>query len=159
MSTYNDMILEHRQHLRKLAFTLTRSPHDADDLVQDTMVKAYKAFDRYDGRYPKAWLSTIMKNTARNNWAKKAPVLPGDDAFAIIAVGSNVYDLEEQQLSERMAAAMATLPPERREVLWLVDVLSWPYKDVAAVQGVAVGTVAGRLSRGRKQIREALGEA
>src|SRR6056297_4282422 len=76
---FRDQVLTELPVLLRVARRLTQDGHDAEDLVQDTLVRAYRAFDRFDGRYPRAWLLTILRNTHRNQLRKRRPDLLDDE--------------------------------------------------------------------------------
>lgn len=154
--------------LYRVALRLTRNQHDAEDLVQDTLVRAYRALDRFDGRYPRAWLLTILRNTNINRARKKRPLSgledhefgTADPAWRNPDRGDTV---EEAALSrvpnEIVAKAVNDLSPKLKDVVVLVDVDDLSYKEAAEVLDVPVGTIMSRLHRGRKRIREALEDA
>ena len=146
--------------LLRVARSLTSNAHDAEDLVQDTILRAYQAIDRFDGAHARAWLFTILRNTHVNRNRKRRPGLLGDphDAEAIPETRSS----DPAELAERSAfrnavvAAVAALPEKNRAVVELVDLDSCSYAEVALALAVPIGTVMSRLHRGRHQMREYL---
>ncbi|MGW4167228.1 RNA polymerase sigma factor [Streptomyces chartreusis] len=152
-------VLPQVQVLRRAAGTLTAQPADAEDLVQDTLLRAYKAIDRFDGRYPRAWLLTILRNAEINRRRKKAPQLMyapnteldrlaaewGDDSPEESVVGAG--------LDEAVGAALATLTNDQWHVIRLVDIEGLSYAEAALALKVPKGTVMSRLHRARARMR------
>jgi RNA polymerase sigma-70 factor (ECF subfamily) len=148
--------------LLRVAQSLTSNAHDAEDLVQDTMLRAYRAIDRFDGEHARAWLFTILRNTHVNRNRKRRPGLLDDpnDAEAIPETRpSDPAEIVEQSaFRDAVVASIATLPVKNRAVVELVDLDSCSYAEVALALGIPIGTVMSRLHRGRRQIRELLTE-
>ena len=149
--------------LLRVAHTLTGSWSDADDVVQDTLVRAWGAVDRFDGRHPRAWLLTILRRTHLNSLRRSRPDLVGDDVLARHrpAFGAAHASSPEQVVVERafdadVAAAVASLGEQFRRAVLLVDVDHLTYDEAAAVLDVPTGTVVSRVSRGRSRLRAAL---
>lgn len=152
--------------LYRVAVTLTRDPTDAEDLVQDTLLRAYRAVDRFDGRYPRAWLMTILRNTHINRARKQQPTLlaDGDSAGRVLEqTGPTAPSSEEAALAGEfepvVAAALAALPPEFYAVVELVDLRGLSYAETAARLDIPKGTVMSRLHRARQRIRAELDAA
>ena len=149
--------------LYRTAWSLTRNKSDADDLVQDTLLRAYRAIDRFDGRYPRAWLMTIMRNANINRARKKTPDLLDDPdmTFERSTEFADHDDPESRVIDPMFDAvidqAFAQLPEKFRAVVELVDINGLPYQQAADLLGVPVGTVMSRLHRGRKRIRDHIG--
>ncbi len=155
-------VMPHMEILYRRAWALTRSDSDAQDLVQDTILRAYRAIDRFDGRYPKAWLLTIMRNANINRVRKKTPELIDNPELAFER-STDFADLDDPEtlvvdpmLSAVVEDTFSTLPAKYREVIELVDLNGLSYKEAADVIQVPVGTIMSRLHRGRKNIREQL---
>jgi RNA polymerase sigma-70 factor (ECF subfamily) len=155
--------------LYRTALRLTRVPADAEDLVQETYLKAFRAADRFEpGTNLKAWLFTILHNTARNR--------ARDRARDTVAVDSEAVDraadappvggygrvetpeslLLRNTLGPQLQAAIDRLPPAFRQAVWLRDVEEFSYADIAAMLEIPAGTVMSRISRGRRMLYEAL---
>ncbi len=149
----------------RVALTLTANRPDAEDLVQESLLRAYRALNSFDGRHPRAWLLTILRNTNVNLHRRQRPGLVADwEAVrqARPAFGSPRQEGPEETvlsgfLDDRLAAAVADLDPRFRAVLLLVDVHDLTYAEAAATLGVPVGTVMSRLSRARDRLRRRLG--
>lgn len=145
--------------LYRTARSLTRNDADAEDLVQDTLLRAFRAIDRFDGRYPRAWLLTIMRNSNINRARKKKPDLL-DDPQATFERSTDFADLngpEEIVLRPVFEAVVLEaydgLSDNFKSVIRLVDLEGKSYGETAAALGVPVGTVMSRLHRARKRIR------
>jgi RNA polymerase sigma-70 factor (ECF subfamily) len=135
--------------LRRYARALTRDPDIADDLVQDTLVRALRSKSLFHGGEIRSWLYTILTNLNRNrlrSLARRPALSPLDDNDAPDLAGpeSGGRDIER---------ALATLVEDQRNALLLVVLEGLSYREVAEVQGVAVGTVMSRLARARLQIK------
>jgi RNA polymerase sigma-70 factor (ECF subfamily) len=151
------------------AVRLTRNPDAAQDLVQDTYLKAFRARTRFvPGSNLKAWLYTILHNTWRNRRRDHARSRVEADSALVDAAAEQAVDgwagqgetpedrLLRVTLSDDLRDALQALPEAYREAVWLRDVDELTYQEVAAVLDVPVGTVMSRLSRGRKQLFRAL---
>lgn len=152
--------------LYRVAMSLTRHSSDAEDLVQDTLLRAYRAVDRFDGRHPRAWLLTILRNTHINRARKQQPTLltDGDSAARVLEqTGPLAPSSEEAALADEfepvVAAALAALPPEFYAVVELVDLSGLSYAETAARLDIPKGTVMSRLHRARQRIRAELDAA
>jgi RNA polymerase sigma-70 factor (ECF subfamily) len=150
--------------LLRVALSLTRNRADAEDLVQDTLVRAYRAIDRFDGRYPRAWLLTILRNTHINRNRRRRPELLRDPDTQLERLAQSV-ESDERTRPDRMVdleldadveAALQSLSEIFAEVIELVDIDGLSYSEAAEVLGVPIGTVMSRLHRARKKIREHL---
>ncbi len=149
--------------LTRVAASIVSRPADAEDLVQDTLLRAYQAVDRFDGSHPRAWLLTIMRNAERNRHRRRRPELMRDPDrdLARLHGESRERDLTEsivmrEQFDEVVRAAFAELPDKHRRALQLVDVDGLTYAEVAGLLGVPEGTVMSRVHRARKRIRRRL---
>jgi RNA polymerase sigma-70 factor (ECF subfamily) len=148
--------------LLRVARRLTGDHAGAEDLVQETLLRAYRAADRFDGRYPRAWLLTIMRNTWRNMNRRVRPLLlHGEDAIALVVDDGPDGGGAERQVVDRMidpdlAEALRSLSDDHRAVVLLVDVDGLAYHEAADVLGVPAGTVMSRLHRARTRLRRRL---
>ncbi len=150
--------------LYRTAWSLTRADADAQDLVQDTLLRAYRAIERFDGRHPRAWLMTIMRNANINRVRKKKPDLLDDpDATFERSVDfANGDDPEflvvDPVFDAAVESAFADLPEMFSEIVELVDLNGLAYQEAADLLDIPVGTVMSRLHRARKRIRNHLSE-
>jgi len=145
------------------ALRLTRNEADAQDLVQDTYVKAFHNSKQFTpGTNLKAWLFTILHNTARNRRrdSGRDPVDVDSERLELSAPADPAATPEEQLLRAAMGpdlqAALDALPEAFREAVWLRDVEEFPYAEIAEMLGIPVGTVMSRISRGRRMLYETL---
>ncbi|MEO1549982.1 MAG: RNA polymerase sigma factor [Pseudomonadota bacterium] len=157
MSTLDDPrdeIVEHLPALRAFAVSLTRNGSTADDLVQDTIVKAWSNIDKFQaGTNMRAWLFTILRNTFYSLKRKRSREVA--DVDGEMAAGLAVKPDHDGALTlTDFAAAFAQLTDEQREVLILVGASGFAYEEVAEMVGCAVGTVKSRVNRGRKRLAE-----
>lgn len=160
---FDEHVLPQLDILYRTARSLSRSSADAEDLVQETLLRAFRAIDRFDGRYPRAWLLTIMRNANINRARKKTPDLLDDPdatferstAFAE-HVGPE-HEVVEPVFDSVVEHAYRQLPENFRLVVEMVDLNGLPYQETADVLGIPVGTVMSRLHRARKRIRDEIG--
>jgi RNA polymerase sigma-70 factor (ECF subfamily) len=148
--------------LLRVALSRTRNAADAEDLVQDTLLRAYRAIGRFDGSHPRAWLLTILRNAQVNRIRRRRPSLLRDpDA------GQRAQDARDAQPSAEAIVigeafdatvedAVTSLPGRFRQVVELVDIDGLSYQEAAQVLGVPIGTVMSRLHRARQRIRTRL---
>lgn len=144
--------------LRAFARTFYRNPTDADDLVQDTLVRALNAFDSFEpGTRLKSWLFTIMRNTFYTKIKVYSREAPG--AADCVATKPTMQATQEWSVRGReVAEALARLPDHQREVITLIAVLGVSYEDAAVICDCAVGTIKSRLNRARLSLLDDLGE-
>ena len=153
--------------LLRVAMSITRRTVDAEDLVQDTLLRAFRSMDRFDGAHPRAWLLTIMRNAEVNRHRRRRPELlrDPDTSLANLAAvpSSGAGDPETVVVGETFDAVVAEaydgLPERHREVVRLVDLDGLSYAEAADVLGVPVGTVMSRLHRARARMRDRLAAA
>ena len=155
--------------LYRTALRMTRVPADAEDLVQDTYLKAFRAADRFEpGTNLRAWLFTILHNTARNR--------ARDRARDTVTIDSETVDqapdgpsygratpaptpealLIRDTLPPELQAAIDALPETFREAVWLRDVEEFSYAEIAKMLNIPAGTVMSRISRGRRMLFDRL---
>ncbi len=142
--------------LLRAARALTRHDAEAEDLVQDTLLRAYRSIDRFDGRYPRAWLLTILRNTHVNRNRRRRPELLRDPDATDGAAGAAFEDDHsaiDGGFDAAVDVALAALPPPQRRVVELVDVAGMSYAEAARELRVPVGTVMSRLHRARQRLR------
>jgi len=150
--------------LLRAARGLTKSNADAEDLVQETLIRAFKAILQFDGAHPRAWLLTILRNTNVNMNRRKRPVLLDEwnlwedatPAFGNDRGASAEETAIGKSLSAEIQNGIRDLDPRFREVLFIIDIQGLNYSECSALLGVPLGTVMSRLSRARKRLREHL---
>jgi RNA polymerase sigma-70 factor (ECF subfamily) len=150
--------------LLRVARGLTKSSVEADDLVQETIIRAFNAILTFDGSHPRAWLLTILRNTNMNMHRRKRPDLVDDWSFLesySMAFGSDTSLSAEEvslntNLSEELITGIKMLDQCYREVLFLIDIEGLNYTECAKLLGVPVGTITSRLSRARQRLRKYL---
>jgi RNA polymerase sigma-70 factor (ECF subfamily) len=145
------------------ALRLTRSPEDASDLSQEALVRAYEAFDRFDGRNFKAWMLRILTNLYINRYRKiqrtgQTSSLDEEDAYEPVAPADEAPDRQvfDGMLGAEVEQALAKVPDVFRAAVILSDIEGMSYDEVAEATGVPVGTVRSRLARGRAILRREL---
>jgi RNA polymerase sigma-70 factor (ECF subfamily) len=153
--------------LYRTALRLTRVPADAEDLVQETYLKAFRAAESFKpGTNLRAWLFTILHNTALNrvrDRAREALSVDSDlvERTAELPRGGAAPETPEtlllrESLTPEVQAAVDALPPAFREAVWLRDVEEFSYNEIAEMLSIPVGTVMSRISRGRHLLFERL---
>lgn len=167
---FEQLVLDHMDMLYAVALRLTRNPADAQDLTQNTVVKALRFHDKFKkGTYIKAWLLTILRNTFINDYRRKArrPTFvelsgaePSQDTSPDPDInyeppersGSELLEL----LDDKVKHAVETLPQDFRQAVIMADLEDRSYKEIAEAMDCPLGTVMSRLYRGRKLLRESL---
>jgi RNA polymerase sigma-70 factor (ECF subfamily) len=163
-TAFERYVLPETELLLRVANSLTRNRADAEDLVQDTLLRAFRAIDRFDGRYPRAWLLTILRNTHINRNRRRRPELLRDPERAtdrmISAVSEERPDaIVDAQIDAEIIDALDALDESFRRVVELVDMNGLTYAEAAEVLDIPVGTVMSRLHRARTRIRDRLERA
>lgn len=142
--------------LRAFAWSLARNAADADDLVQETLTKAWTYRDRFEpGTNLRAWLFTILRNSWYSAVAKRSREVADEDghhAARLTAEGSQEWTVELSAL--RMA--LDDLPPEHREAIVMVGAAGLSYEEAAEIAGCALGTIKSRVNRARNRLAEAM---
>jgi RNA polymerase sigma-70 factor (ECF subfamily) len=163
---FHDIALRWLPDVTRFARSLTRDESDAEDLVQETYLRAWRHWDSFKvGSEARAWLFTI----ARNAWRKRAPrdarLVPveddalqalADDNYPLGAPDDVLQRLSNADLRPAINAAIAELPEAFREVVELVELQELPYAEAAAVLEIPVGTVRSRLFRARRLLQTSL---
>ena len=158
-------------YMRKLypaALRMTRNPSDAEDLLQETFARAYAAFHQFrPGTNLSAWLYRILANTFINT-CRKVRREPAQSLFSELGqmqvpeslFSQSARSAEEEALDRiadsKIIRALRDLPEGFRAVIYLADIEGYPYKEVAEIMGIPIGTVMSRLHRGRERLRERL---
>jgi RNA polymerase sigma-70 factor, ECF subfamily len=168
---FEDEALKHLDALYRTALRMTRNPSDAEDLVQDALVRAFRFYDRFEpGTNFRAWLFKILTNTYINSYRRKqgrpqeSSLEDTEDFFLYNQLsddsGERVTDVEgtvlDQLGADAIQRAIDQLPPQFRTTVQLSDVEGLSYNEVAEATGVAKGTVMSRLFRGRRLLQRAL---
>ncbi len=162
--------LPYREQLFKSAIRMTRSVEDAEDLLQETYLKAFKYYERFsEGTNFKAWLFKIMKNTFINSY-RKAKLQPPKVDFDEVHEGfeESLHDLAldsspdpeagvlSGELDHEVGNALLELPHDYKMVVLLADLQGFSYKEIADILAIPVGTVMSRLYRGRRMLERSL---
>lgn len=167
---FEELALCHLSPLYSGALRLTRDDPAAQDLVQDTMVRAYRFFDRFErGTNMKAWLFKILTNTFINRYRRKTKersVVEGVEQYTVSArFFSGDYQamsadpetyIFDRLLSDDVLRAIDSLPIDFRLAVILADIQEFSYKEIAEIVGCPVGTVMSRLFRGRRLLQKSL---
>ena len=150
--------LPHLDAAYNLARWLARSPGDADDIVQEAMLRAWRAFDGVRGGDIKPWLLTIVRNCWRTVGAdtrrRAHSPLPQGDNVLVSAEADPETSAAAASERRKLNEAVALLPDEFRETLILREIEDMSYREIAELTGVPIGTVMSRLARARALLRE-----
>ncbi len=173
-ATFTEQTMEHMPSLYTAALRMTRNPADAEDLVQDTYLKAYRAFDSFqEGTNLKAWLYRILTNTFINTYRakKRRPEESDIDDVEQLYLYRRLGGLEgaqsgrsaEEEVLDHFTEAdvkeaVESLPEQFRLAVLLGDVEGFSYKEIAEILDVPIGTVMSRLHRGRRALQKRLYE-
>lgn len=173
LNQLNDKIFEEEflpqiDALYTFAYHLTYNEEDANDLVQETYLKAYRFIDKYiEGTNAKAWLFKILKNAFINQYRKKAKQPTKVDYEEIINFHdeedtnfSSYMDLREemfqQMMGDEVTTAINTLPVDFRVVILLCDIEGFTYEEISKIVDIPIGTVRSRLHRARNMLKDKL---
>jgi RNA polymerase sigma-70 factor, ECF subfamily len=164
---FERLVLPHADGAFNLARWLTCNDADADDVVQEAMLRAFRFIDRFDGENPRAWFLSIVRN-ACFTWLKRnrpRDVVPLDDQAAELSDGSGTVvplwvsdaapaDLQLERQADRalLDRLIEALPADGREIIVLRELEELSYREIAEVVGVPIGTVMSRLARARKRL-------
>jgi RNA polymerase sigma-70 factor, ECF subfamily len=166
---FEEEALPHLDALYTMAVRLARNPDDAHDLVQETILRAYRFFDQFEnGTNCRAWMLTILFNNFRNGYRRSTREQPSasTEEFERKVEAESLHGEVPNSNPEVMLSgigmdrevedALAALPEEFREALLLVDVQELSYQEISKVLNIPIGTVKSRVSRARSMLREAL---
>jgi RNA polymerase sigma-70 factor (ECF subfamily) len=167
---FDSEVLPYIDTLYANALRLTRGRADAEDLVQDTVLRAFRFFDRFErGTNIKAWLLRIQYNTFVNRYRRSTKERDIKESMSLQPVGEDVVSRDALRaltdpvgealrplIATELEAALATLPEDHRMVVVLADVEELSYKEIAEVLGCPIGTVMSRLHRARRTLRAKL---
>ena len=164
--TFKEIALPYLDVVYRVAVALCSQRQEADDLVQDTFLKAFERFESFQmGTNCKAWLLKILRNTWIDRLRKKkieGQSLPleeeiiAESSHDYETIWSNAEDLIENFSDEQIIKALSELPEDQRLTLFLIDVEQLSQQEVAEIMGVATGTVKSRTSRGRSVLKRKL---
>ena len=173
-ATFSEQAMDLMPSLYSAALRMTRNPSDAEDLVQETYLKAYRGFGSFqEGTNLKAWLYRILTNTFINRYraAKRRPDETDLDDVEDFYLYRRLGGLEEARAGRsaedelmdlfseaEVKAAVDALPEQFRIAVLLADVEGFSYKEIASILDIPIGTVMSRLHRGRKNLQKALFE-
>jgi RNA polymerase sigma-70 factor (ECF subfamily) len=166
---FHQLILPHLDGAHNLARYLTRDAGLAEDVVQDAMVRAFRAFGQFRGNSPRAWLFAIVRNCCRTTQSRASGAVAlvvhdsglSDDAAAQLWDQTDPGPTPEEALSrqgeiDQVRAAIEAIPEPFREVIVLRELEELSYAEIGEVTGVPIGTVMSRLSRGRSMLAKEL---
>ncbi len=165
---FEEELLPHINALKTFAFHLTYDEDDANDLVQETYMKAHRFIDRYiQGTNAKAWLFKILKNAYINHYRKRSKQPTRVDFEDVVnyhdsddTLGQGYMDLREELFSSMMGDEVTTainaLPIDFRTVVLLCDIEGFTYEEISKIIDVPIGTVRSRLFRARNMLKEKL---
>jgi RNA polymerase sigma-70 factor, ECF subfamily len=170
LSSFERLMLPHLDAAFNLAFWLVRSEADAEDVVQEAYIRAFRGFHGFVGKDARPWLLAIVRNAAYrwlSNRRRAANVISLDEAFggpgeepAEAQIASEEPTAEMQLIGEvdrgLVRGALAELPPIFREVMVLREIEGFAYREISRVTGAPIGTVMSRLARGRRELRKVL---
>jgi len=170
-SFFESEVMQHLDALYRTALRMTRNPQDAEDLVQETMLRAFRFLDRFEpGTNLRAWLFKILTNTYINRYRKASSEPRVDslddseelslyrylDSEAASRGGSVEAQVLDRFAEQDIKTAIEALPPQYRITVLLADVEGFSYNDIAKITNVKKGTVMSRLFRGRRLLQKAL---
>jgi RNA polymerase sigma-70 factor (ECF subfamily) len=165
VAAFEAQVLPHLDTLYRVGRRLTGENADAEDLVQETLLRAWRGWAGFtQGSNARAWLLTILRNTFISRWRtrrKEGISIPLDDADPVALQRAVPAEDPEGRyfdtlVDAQVIAAVDALPVEYREALTLSDIEGLPYAEVAEVLGIPVGTVKSRLFRARRQLQRRL---
>lgn len=167
---FQAIVMPHLNSAFNLACWLTRSHPDAEDVVQEAYLRAFKFFDSFHGDDGRAWLLTIVRNTFYTWYQQNQTQNTLFDEQYHSPDGENVVDtqyvdnnpenlLSQKDSQQQLLQALQALPLEFREVMVLRELEDLSYKQISAVVGIPIGTVMSRLGRGRKLLEKVLAPA
>ena len=158
---FEQVVLPHLNAAYNLARWLVRNRHDAEDIVQEAYLRAFKFWGGYQGGDARAWLLKIVRNTSYSFLERKRPADQGEEFDEKIHVSESAEPDAETALlqsseKQMLRDALERLPVNFREALILRELEGLSYKEIAEVMEVPIGTVMSSLARGRAQLRELL---
>ena len=160
---FEETVMPHLNAAYNLARWLTRSDADAEDLVQESYLRAFRAFDTFQGQDGRAWLLAVVRNTCYTFLKKKGNQTMVEFDERMHSSPAETPDAENILLNQAAIGSLhqclESLPVEYREAMILRELEELSYKEIADIAGVPVGTVMSRLARGRKRLQQCLAGA
>jgi RNA polymerase sigma factor (sigma-70 family) len=161
LARFEQTILPHMDAAYNLARWLTRNEHDAEDMVQEAYLRAFKFFSAFHGMDGRAWLLTIVRNTCytslHQNRAHEMTTTFDEEIHSVDSDTSNPATLALQSADHQiLTRALEELPVEFREVVVLRDLEGFSYKEIAGIAAIPTGTVMSRLARARERLKKIL---
>lgn len=166
---FESEFLPHIEALKTFAYYLTYDEEEANDLVQDTYLKAFRFVEKYkQGTNSKAWLFRILKNAYINDYRKKKKqpdrvdfedvvnYHKSDDVNESKYLHLNEEGSFEEMMGDEVTRAISALPPEFRQIILLADIEDFSYKEISDIIELPIGTVRSRLFRARNSLKELL---
>ncbi len=159
---FEQLVLPHLDSAANLARWLLRNRDDAEDVVQEAMLRAYRSFDRFRGTDARAWLLQIVRNCCYTWLEKNRPselVTEFDEELHQLPTPTPETLAAQSDERRRLMLALDSLPARSREVLALRELEGCSYKEIAEITGIPMGTVMSTLSRARERLQRALTSA
>ncbi len=161
MAQFEELVLPHLDAAYNLARWLARNEHDAEDIVQEACLRAFRFFDGFRGRNSRAWLLAIVRNTFYT-WFQQ-----NRSGAAMTSIDEEADHIQSKEINPEMMLvrsadigmvrqALDGLPPEFREILVLRELEGFSYKEIADIADLPLGTVMSRLARARERLQQAL---
>jgi RNA polymerase sigma factor (sigma-70 family) len=162
LALFEQSIIPHLSAAYNLARWLTRNDHDAEDLVQEAYLRAFRSFETFQGNDGRAWLLAVVRNTCFTWLKKKGDQPPVEFDEQMHSEADQSPNAESVLLNQAALGSLndclEALPLEFREAIVLRELEEMSYKDIADVARVPIGTVMSRLARARKRLQECLGQ-
>ena len=156
-SNFEELCVPHLDVAYHLAYLLVGRDPDAQDVVQEAYIRAWKGFKGFRGDNARAWLLAIVRNTAYS-WLRKhaneSSMIPFDPAIHAATIDKPLSESSQEERVTQLHEALSRLPVEYREILVLRDIEGWSYKQLASALRVPSGTIMSRLNRARQRLRQ-----
>jgi RNA polymerase sigma-70 factor, ECF subfamily len=156
--TWEEVARDHGRFLYNVAYRLAGSDADAQDLVQESLIRIRRGLETYTPGSLEAWLARIVTNVFLDDVRRqrRRPTVALPEQPDVVLPPAAAADEASEQLSDEVQHALAALPEEFRTTVVLSDVVGLSYEEIAGTQGIPVGTVRSRIHRGRRLLRTAL---